>query len=131
MSVANLLDRGQATLMRVMGTAAGRTVTYTRGAQSTTLTAWPGRTLFARQTEEPGASVVWGERDYFFAAASLVLSGVLVVPAKGDRITDPTVLDPASGQPCVFELATPTGEPVWRYSDADRTEIRVHCKRVA
>lgn len=108
-----------------MKQSAGRTVTYTRGAQSVQLTAWVGNTLFARQTDEPGASVVWGERDYLFAVADLVLGGVAAVPMKGDRITE--TID---GAALTFELMTPTGEPVWRYADQTRQVARVHTKRV-
>lgn len=126
----NLIARGQAALVRRMKATDGRAVTYSRAGQDKTLTAWPGNTLFARSTDEPGASVVWGEADYLFAVADWAAAGLGGLPRAGDRVTDPTVLDPANGRPVVFELATPTGEPVVRYSDPTRTVFRVHCKRV-
>jgi len=120
----SLGSRGTAALNRRQKQARPVTVTYTRGAQSATLTAWVGNTLFARTLDEPGASVVWGERDYFIEVADLVLGGVAVQPARGDKITE--TID---GTTFVFELQTPTGEPAWRYSDADRTRYRVHTKK--
>lgn len=121
-----LMDRGAAALIRRMKESAGRTVTYTRLIGGTiTLTAWVGNTLYSRTTEEPGASVVWGDRDYFCAVADLAVSGVAFDPAEGDRVTE--TID---GVPVTFELQTPTGEPPYRYSDQTRQIWRLHCKRV-
>lgn len=122
----SLRSRGSAALTRRMQQSDGVTVTYTRGAESVTLTAWVGNTLFARTLDEPGASRVWGERDYLIPVADLILGGVLTKPAKGDRITE--VID---GVTLVLELQTPTGEPAWRYSDADRQRVRIHTKKVS
>lgn len=122
----SLISRGQAALNSWLTTAAGVSITYTRGAQSTTLTAWVGRTAFARTSSEPGAALIWGERDYLIPVASLTLGGTGVVPTKGDRITQ--TID---GADVVYELMAMPGEPLWRYSDPTRTVYRVHCKRVA
>lgn len=119
-----LLDDGAAALIARKQLADGREVTYSRGTKARTLTAWLGNTLFARNTDEPGASVVWGERDYVFAVADLVLDGVQVVPLKDDRITE--VID---GQEVTFEVSTPTGEPPARFLDLTRTMWLVHTKR--
>jgi hypothetical protein len=124
------MDRAQAALVRRQKQTRGRTVTYARGAEATTVTAWPGATLYARATEDPGASVVRGDADYLFVLAELLLNGEPIVPQEGDRLTDPTVLDPETGAAVVFELLTPTGEPAFRFSDQGRTTARVHCKRV-
>jgi hypothetical protein len=96
-------------------------VTYTRGGQSVTLAAWVGRTAFKRSAEN-GAALVWGERDYLFPAAALVIAGAPAVPQKGDRVTEGAL---------TFEVMAVGDEPVWRYSDQTRRFIRVHVKRVA
>lgn len=126
-----LLQDGQAMLTQTLAAAAGVSVVYSRTVNgvtvSTTLTAWVGRTLFAGSNDTNGARVEWGERDYLIPVASLKLNGVAVIPQKQtDRITE-TI----NGTPVVFELQTPTGEPVWRFSDQYRTLYRVHCKRVS
>lgn len=111
-----------------MQVSAGRTVTYTRKSDAATvaLTAWVGNTLYALEKSEPGATRVWGERDYFLAVADLVIASATFTPARGDRITE-TI----NGTATTFELSTPTGEPAWRYSDQTRQIYRLHCKRVA
>lgn len=122
----SLRSRGRDALTRRMIQTDGVSVTYTRGAESATITVWTGNTLFARALDEPGASVLWGERDYLIPVASLVIGGTATTPAKGDRITE-TI----GGAAVTFELQTPTGEPAWRYSDADRSRYRIHCKKVS
>lgn len=126
-----LLQDGQALINRTLAADAGVSVVYSRTVNgvttSVTLTAWVGRTLFAGSNEANGARVEWGERDYLIPVSSLMLGGILTLPARNtDRITE-TI----GGVAVVFELMTPTGEPVWRYSDQYRTLYRVHCKRVA
>lgn len=121
----NLQARGVAALIRRMKQTNGLAVTYTRGAQSVSITAWTGNTLFARNVKDPGAPVVWGEGDVLFAAADLVIDGENLTPQKGDTITLTL-----GGSSVTFGLSTPTGEPVWRYADQTRMIIRVHCKEV-
>ena len=125
-----LLQRGQAMLNRTLVADAGVSIVYARTVTdvttTATLVAWVGRTLFAGQTSQNAARAEWGERDYLIPVAALVIGGVPVTPQKNtDRITE-TI----NGVPVVFELQTPTGEPVWRFADQFRTLYRVHCKRV-
>ncbi|MBY0513079.1 MAG: hypothetical protein K2P78_04110 [Gemmataceae bacterium] len=122
--MANLLDRGTDFLMRSLEASAAVDggVTYTRGSESVRLAAWVGRTVFRRTQNDPGAAVIFGERDYLFRAADLIVGGQVTTPKKGDSITE--------GQ-TVYMLVTPDGdEPVWRWSDQLKGMIRVHCKRV-
>lgn len=108
-------------------------ITYTQGVGSVSLTAaWPGIATYVRDAADPGQSITWAERDYLIPAADLVIDGKAVTPQRGDRISDPNIPDPVTGLPTVFELLTPNGEPVWRYSDQHgRTVYRVHTKRVS
>lgn len=122
-----LLDRAASFLATKQQQAYGRTITYARGAETATLTAaWLGNAPSTRTTEEPGASVASSDRDYLFEAADLVIGGSVVIPLRGDRITE--TID---GADMVFELIAQPGEPPWRYSDQTRQIIRVHTKRVA
>lgn len=122
-----MLRNGQSFLTRTLAEAAGVTVTYTRDSQgqSVSLTAWVGRTVFRQQPlpGQPGAQVIFGERDYLVPVASLILGGVAVLPARGDRITEAGV--------GTFEVLAPGNEPAWRYSDQTRTVLRVHVRRVS
>lgn len=124
-----LLDRGMAWLNRTLTDSAGVSIVYVRGAHTATIPAVVGRTLFAQTNPGSGAnraSVEWGDRDYLIAVSDLAFAGSPITPTKGDRITQIV-----NGVSLVFELTTPTGEPVWRYSDPERTTYRVHCKRVS
>lgn len=117
--MSNLFAKARDWLPGKVQDAAGATVTYARGAQSITLTAVAGRTVFSSNAEG-GPRVEFGDRDYLIAVADLTFG----TPRVGDRVTE-TV----GGRVTTFEVQTPdTGEPAWRYSD-DLT-YRIHCKRV-
>lgn len=102
-------------------------ITYTRkGLAPLTLTATPGTSLLKVTDPSVGARVVRTDRDYIFPAASLVLGGNKVRPAKGDTITETL----ASGNTETYTvLPYSDQEPVFRYSDHEETIIRVRTKR--
>lgn len=122
----NLFERSNAWLERALGNAAGVEITYTRGIDSVVIEdVEVGRTAFASNMHN-AARLEFSERDYLIPAASLILGGQAVTPRKGDRIAEVV-----AGELLTFELMTPaTGEPAWRYSDPERTFLRVHVKRV-
>ena len=104
----------------------GVSVTYTRGAQSITLTAVVG--TVKRVVEDAGASdrskVLFGERCYLIDVDGLTLGE----PRRGDRLTE--TID---GTAYTFEVPgpLPNGEPAWRHSGPDRLTWRVWTKRVS
>ncbi len=120
-----LLDQAGPWLAGMLQQAGGREATYRRGAESLTLTVVPGKSLFAISAPAGSARVVWGDADFLFDAADLILGGEQVTPVKGDRIT--LTLE---GEVRTFEASTPTGEKVWRFGDPQETQIRLHTKRV-
>ena len=128
-----LLQRSPAWLRTQVSASGGRTVTYSRTddadrglvAGSVSLIATPGDYLFAVSAPIDKARVEWADRDYLIKASLLILNGSQVEPARGDRITETL-----AGTTCVYELATPTNEPVWRWADTEHVTLRVHCKRV-
>lgn len=62
-----------------------RSVVYERGTSSVELPATVGRTTY-EQTDEAGATVETNVRDFLITASDLVLDGVPIVPAIGDRV---------------------------------------------
>lgn len=100
---------------------AGKTITYTRGASSVSLTAVVGQSAH-EQLDETGMPITAQSRDYLIKASSLVLASVAVLPQQGDEITD-------SG--ATFAVRSVGSEAPWRYSDLSRTTIRVHTVEVS
>ena len=121
----NLLDAGQAALVRRMKASRGRSLTYSRGGTQAAVTGWVGLSGFPATLGEHGARQEWGDRDYFFAVADLSTFGE---PQEGDRVTETL-----NGTATVFEVILPAGggEQAWRYSDQNRTVYRLHTKKVA
>ena len=105
--------------------AMGLTLTITRGAQSTEdVPAVLGQVAFRVDAEE-GRRVQVGDRDYLIRVENYVIGGTAVKPMLGDRYQE-------TGGSIVWELVDPdNGEPAWRYSDAERTEYRLHVKKVS
>lgn len=119
-----MLSRGAEFLADQLHTHAAREVTYTRGANSVTLTAVIGRTPFRIQSSGPGggrSQIIWTERDYLITAADLILGSTLTTPQKGDQIAD------SDG---TFELVSINGEPCYRNSDPYGIQLRCHAKRI-
>ena len=115
-------DTAQAALIRRKKAAEGKTVTYTRKATSADLTGWLGQGLQVNQADT-GARIEVSEREIFFAVADLETAG-FDKPQIGDRLL-------VDGESVRWEVMTPnTGEPAWRYSDTQRTMVRLHTKRV-
>lgn len=123
--MSDLLESGSDWLAGQLKAHAGREVVYRRGAESAAVTATIGRTEF-ETIDEHGAVGKWEARDYLIHAADLLLGGAAVLPERGDRIEETQ-----GNQTFVYEVLAPSNEPVWRYSDAYRTLLRVHTKHVA
>lgn len=106
--------------------AAGVTVTYSRGADTVSLTAVPGRTRYESNVPS-GVVTEFQTRDYIIKAADLILAGSVTLPQDGDQITD---VD-AAGDDVVYEAMSPGGDaPSWTFSDTARTHLRIHTKVV-
>lgn len=127
-----LAAAGAAFLNAAMKQAAGVTVTYVpKGGffpESKPLTAWTGtagqdETVTATGTS--AAKLVNRERDYLIVLADLFEISGGTLPKEGDRITE-TI----GGTEQAFEVCKRDGEPCWRFSDRERTRIRVHTRPV-
>lgn len=115
-------------LANVFGTIAdlsGVTITYTRGADSVSLTAVPGRTPVELLE---GDDVVEQLRytDWLIDPAELLLAGSQVEPRRNDQITVADTDSDMNGN--LFRCTElPIDRQVWRYSEEHaRAWIRVH-----
>ncbi len=128
--MADMLKTGAQFLADSQKTYASRSVTYTQGAHSITVDATVGRTTFKFSDEQANLRIVFGDRDYLIPAAQLVVNGVQIEPARGDTITDTN--DPTGTT--TWLVAPPTGaskEPAWRWGDAHKIRLRIHCKQTS
>ena len=104
--------------------ALATSVVYRRGADSVTVTATVGETVF-RLVGRYGAETRVTRRDYLIDAADLLLAETAVDPRAGDRIEETD----AAGT-WTYEVGAPSGEPAWRWSTPDRATYRIHTLQV-
>lgn len=98
-------------------------VVYRRGADTVTLNATRGRTIF--EIDDGFGSVErWESRDFLISTKDLKINGVEVLPERGDKIEDQE-----ETRLYIFELMAPPGEPFFRYSDLWRDTLRIHTKQ--
>ncbi len=102
-----------------------RTVTYQRGSDEVELSATIGRTVF-EQDDHAGGLTRIESRDFLIRAADLVLASEVTLPQPGDRIIE---IDSIATY--TYEVMAPGNEPPWRYSDVNRSTLRIHTKQVA
>jgi hypothetical protein len=122
--VATLSERGRDALVRRQKAAAGVSVTITRGAETITVTAIPGATVYDSLVNG-GPRTEISTRDYLVAVEDYVFGGAATTPAIGDRFAE-TV----NGAVLVTECQNPkNGEQAWRYSSQWRALYRIHCHK--
>lgn len=125
--MADLLKRGMDWLNGRRTENASRAVVYSHGGLSVTLPATAGRTLLRLDDGLGGSRVEWTDRDFVVTAADLVLAGVTVLPQRGATIVETE----DDGTVYTFEVNAYGGtEPCWRWVDAYRRQIRIHCKQI-
>lgn len=117
----DLLQQGSTWLSGQRHAHLSREVQYHRGAESVTLRATVGRTVF-EEADEVGVVKQREARDYIVRAQDLVLGGDQTLPLRGDQVVE------ADGR--TFEVMSMGAEPPWRYSDPDRLDLRIHTKMV-
>ena len=113
------MEDALAGMQTALRSVAGVAVTYTRGSDSVSVTATIGSTTF-RYDDEFGVTRIV-TRDYLITTSALVLGGAAALPVAQDTITETrgtTVY--------TYTVATPAGEPPYRYSGPGRTNLRIH-----
>ena len=99
-------------------------IVYHRGDTGSTIRCWAGRTVFP-VTQEKNERLEFGDRDYLIPISEFKINGVLSEPQENDWIEE-TFTNPTRVKQ--FRLAAPDNEPVWRYSDIQKTCYRIHTK---
>ena len=123
----DLLRTAAAWLSATLETNVSETIGYTRGALGVVggLLATIGHTPFSQVTDS-GIIETYQTRDYLITAAELILGGNVVLPQRGDLITETD----ANGNSFVYQVMAPGGEPHYRFCDQFRVKLRVHTKQV-
>lgn len=115
------LSAGMARLAARQLEVNGESITYTRGGESLSLTAVRGRTRNPAETTNNRTTVRSSDIDWLIDPATIVFSGAVSEPLKGDRITVGSE---------VYEVwSTVSGEDCWTPSDSYGHMIRVHTRR--
>jgi hypothetical protein len=107
---------------------AGKPVIYRRGEQQVSWRAIQGTTNF-ETTEADGMTVSFNSADFIGKADELVLDEEPIVgpvePKRGDRIWKRK-----GNSTLVYEVLNLGNTPCFRYSDPERSTIRIHCKLI-
>jgi len=124
--MSNILATGMTWLSDQLAENVSDTVTYRRAAQHCSISATPGSSLLRVSDSAGAVRTLRTDKDFIFDAATLKLDGTNVTePQRGDLI-DVTGADSVTRR---YEaLPYGTNEPVFRYSDPERTIVRVHTK---
>lgn len=117
--MGNLLADGAAWLSEQRHAHVASGVVYERDGERLEISATVGLTTW--EVEESGTLQKVESRDFIVRAADLAFG----LPRRGDRIRE-TV----GGTVLIYEVLAPAGEDVWRYSDPQRNDVRVHTKHV-
>ncbi len=125
-TMATMFERARSMIDRVMKVVDPVVMVYTqtRTARSVTLTGRLGRQV--AQSQVQGKTVLeYSDDDLIITAADLVFAGAVALPEDGDRVTYTL-----AGQSITVELMPRNSEQPWRYSDPQRTMLRLHVKQV-
>lgn len=120
------IEAGMERLKDRMRARAGKPIVYLSGDREIALCATYGPKLLRLSDGEGNAWVEWTDMSFVVAGEDLTVSGARVEPRRGDRI----VLR-AGDDYETFEVLPFGGEPLWRWCDPYRKQLRVHTKRVA
>lgn len=117
--MADLLQTGSQWLAGQLKSHAGRSVIYSRGSSTVTITATKGQADLERLGVDP-ATVEDETADWILTAADLILAGAVAEPALGDRITE-TI----GSTTAIYQVVSIGGARAWRYTDGNRYQLRV------
>ncbi|MEQ9616661.1 MAG: hypothetical protein RLN60_01360 [Phycisphaerales bacterium] len=122
--MADLLQKGSEFLESQRHQHMTRPVVYLRGGESVQLDATVGRTVFEQQ-DQFGMVQRTESRDYLVRTSDLVLNGSQAEPKVGDRVREPS-----GTSALLYEVMSIGNEPPFRFSDPERSTLRIHTKFV-
>lgn len=123
--MTNILQDGVVWLGGQLGDHAGVTITYTRGANSVSITATVSMHEYD-VIDTDGVVTAVTSRDYVIHSADLILAAVEVLPRAGDRIAE--TID---GTAETFEVMPLAGTRAFDPVDPDSVLLKIHTKKVA
>ena len=100
----------------------GVPIKYSRGDRNISLVAVPSEADIMQSTGDGYIETI-ESRDFMFPASELNLGGEMVLPERGDTITE-TV----NGVEHTYPVTNPGGSRYYKYSDSFRKILRVHTK---
>lgn len=124
--MTNLIQSGTSWQAQQLLEHCASAITYTRtGLGSVSCSAVFGRSALRVTDDYGNVRLVWTDRDFLVARASLVLSGNEVTPQAGDRIAVT-----AGGKVTTYEVLAPFGEAVWTWA-CDGQMRRIRTKQIS
>lgn len=112
----DMLSHGASWLAGQLKAAAASPVVFVRGTSAIEVMATVGSSVFEAASQS-GVVERWESRDYIIDAVDLPFGE----PQRGDK-----VVETINGIAVTYEVASPRGVPLWRYSDAFRMTARIH-----
>lgn len=110
--------------MDTIAEIASVSVVYSRGVNSVTIDAVPGRTT-VELADENGMLTRSKVRDYKVKSSSLVISGSVVLPERGD-----TIAETVGSAVYTYEVIGPGPDTHYRESDLAGDYLRIHTRLV-
>jgi hypothetical protein len=112
-------------LAGMLAANASAPITYTSGEYTVTLQATISSSRLKVSSPGGAVQVVRTDADFIFQASALIQGGQVAEPRRGDTIA----MDYPDGITRYYVVLPYGGdEPIFRYSDPNRTIIRVHAK---
>lgn len=113
------METAIAAMQSTLRSSHGLAVTYRRGDASVSVTAVLGQTLFRLDRELGTERIV--AKDYLIQAAALILDGAVVLPKRGD-----TISELRGATTYTHTVSAPGDEPCYSFSGTGRSQLRVH-----
>ena len=121
--MTTLLQDGVAWLGDQLKDSSGVTVTFYRGTESVVITATPVQRDYTVPLESGQGFTNVTSRDYYFAAADVIIGGNVVKPRQGDRI-----IERIGGVDYSYTILSFGSMPACEWRDQDGVSLIVHSK---